>query len=86
MTDYTENAKLFSLRVRKLREDAGITQEELSERTGISSDIVRRAETDPKFFEKNFSVRTLIAYYKFFDVSPKYLLGLQEDKGKLNDS
>lgn len=64
------NMKDFGLRLRKLRQACGLTQEALSEELNISTDQLRKIECG----SRGPSLDLLISLAVYFDVSTDYLL------------
>lgn len=72
--------KVLSERLRKLRENLGISQSKLAKEIGITQASVNRYETDTT----TPSVETLLWYAERFDVSMDYIFGrTDEPQGKL---
>lgn len=67
----------FSKIAKKLREEAGLSQQKLADKIGLSSSAIARWELGQS--EPGFNA--ILAYTKFFDVSADYLLGLEDDFG-----
>ena len=66
---------IFSEKIKILRKNAGLTQQELSKHLGITASAVGFLENGKH--DPNGS--TLIAYAKFFDLSIDSLVGLEPD-------
>ena len=64
----------FSERLRELREERGLSQNQLAKQTGFSSTSVSRWENG----EADIASDYLIILCKFFGVSADYLLGLED--------
>lgn len=67
----------FSKIAKELREEAGLSQQKLADKIGLSSSAIARWELGQS--EPGFNA--ILAYTKFFDVSADYLLGLEDDFG-----
>ncbi len=67
---------LFSERFKALREEKGLTQEELSKILGVGRSTIAGYETKSK--QPNYELLNKISI--FFDVSTDYLLGLTDVK------
>lgn len=63
---------LFGDRLRKLREDAGMTQSELGKRVGISDRVLGYYEANDRFPRKQ---ETLQKFSEVFNVSVDFLVG-----------
>ncbi len=66
-------------RIRSLRKNAGMTQDELGEKLGVSKTIVNRYESG---IIENIKRSTIEAMCKLFDVSAGYLLGIDDSHAK----
>lgn len=64
------NYQDFGLRVRALRRQMGLTQEELSEQVGISASFMGHIERGTRVA----SLETLVALCNTLNVNPEYLL------------
>lgn len=64
----------FQKRIKELREDMGISQNELARRTGISNASISRWENGIADIASDY----LVVLCKFFGVSADYLLGLED--------
>jgi len=62
-------------RIKTLREDAGLTQEELGERLGIQKAAVHKYE---KGTVKNIKRKTILELARIFDTSPTYIMGFDD--------
>jgi transcriptional regulator with XRE-family HTH domain len=67
----------FSMRLQKLQKDAGLSRQELSDKTGISFNDLSYYEIDPLSKPSDNHVKILSS---FFGVSSNFLLGLPDDK------
>ena len=65
---------MFAQRIKELRLDKNIGQEELAKRINVSKGIISLWENGLR----EPSMRSLIVLAKFFDVSIDYLVGLKE--------
>ena len=65
----------FSEKIKNLRQNAGLTQQELSVHIGITASAIGYLENG----QRDPTGRTLIAYAKFFNVSIDSLVGLEPD-------
>jgi len=70
----------FSELSKKLRQDAGLSQVELSQKTGLSKACISMIEIG----RNEPTAKTLIAYADFFGCSIDYLLGREDDFGIVN--
>ena len=59
------NLKIFGLRIRDLRKKSGLTQSELAERIGLSTNFIGMVERG----ERNKSVDTIFKLAKAFDIN-----------------
>ncbi len=67
----------FSKIAKELREEAGLSQQKLADKIGLSSSAIARWELG----QSEPGCNAILAYAKFFDVSADYLLGLEDDFG-----
>lgn len=67
-------------RIKELRENAGLTQQQLAERVWVSKAAISNYE----LFERNPSLETLVNIAHVFHVSTDYLLGI-DDKSQTLD-
>ena len=67
-------------RIKELRENAGLTQQQLAERVWVSKAAISNYE----LCERNPSLETLVNIAHFFHVSTDYLLGI-DDKSQTLD-
>lgn len=68
---------IFSIRLKELRKEQGLTQKQLAEKLNISDDCVH-------FWEKGKSqpdINTIRKICLFFEVSADYLIGLEDESG-----
>lgn len=65
---------IFAKRLKELREEKGLSQNQLAKQTGLSQVSVSLWESK----KKNPSIDAVIVLAKFFDVSSDYLLGLTD--------
>lgn len=65
----------FSEKIKNLRQNAGLTQQELSVHIGITASAIGYLENG----QRDPTGSTLIAYAKFFNVSIDSLVGLEPD-------
>ena len=70
----------FGDRIKKLREEKGLSREEMSNQLNISYSALSKYETNKRFPDKN----TLIELANFFDVSVDYIIG-RTDVRKFED-
>lgn len=63
----------FAERLKELREDAGLSQNELAERTGFSGACINRWENNARLP----NVESLFILCIFFKVSADYFIGLE---------
>ncbi len=68
------NKNKFKANLKQLRQDLGLSQKELSIKTGISQSTIARWENGDRTPEMNY----LIILAKFFGVSIDYLVGLTD--------
>ena len=66
-------------RIRSLRKKAGLTQEELGKKLGVSKTIINRYESGIIENIKRSSIETMC---KLFDASVGYLLGIDDSHAK----
>lgn len=77
-----EQRKKFALNIGKLRDMAGISQQQLSNETGISRETIAKYETSKRI--PSYEHLTILA--KYFSTTTDYLLGLTDDYSCNNDS
>ena len=70
-----QNLELFSYRVKKLRRQRKLSQQELGESLGLTQTAISAIESG----SRTTTIEKLILLAKFFDVSTDYLLGLRDD-------
>ena len=70
----------FSQRLRELRFEKGVTQNELSRVTGLSHGCIAMLEVD----KRAPTASTLVALADFFECSTDYLLGREDDFGVIS--
>lgn len=70
---------IFSKRLRELREERGITQDQLSSKTGLSHGCIAMLEVG----KRAPSGLTLSTLADFFECSIDYLLGREDDFGNV---
>ncbi len=70
----------FGKRVKELRENAGLTQQQLAERIWVSKSAISNYE----LYERNPSPEILIKLARVFHVSTDYLLGVDDEKHTLD--
>ena len=66
--------------LKKLREHSGYSQEEIANKLGIFRSTISRYENG----ERKINGENLVKLAKLFNVTPEYLLGLEDDKKKDN--
>ena len=64
----------FAGRLKELREEMGITKDELAKRTGFSGAAITRWEKGTTIP----NIDTLVVFAKFFKCSAGYLVGLED--------
>ena len=69
------NLELFAHRVKKLRRQKKLSQQDLGEVLGINQGAISAIESG----RRTTTVEKLILLAKFFDVSTDYLLGLKDE-------
>lgn len=67
----------FSKIAKELREEAGLSQQKLADKIGLSSSAIARWELG----QSEPGCNVILAYAKFFDVSPDYLLSFEDNFG-----
>ena len=67
---------IFNQRVRQLREEAGLTQEQAAKALGISSRNYQRLEADDAIP----GYKSMLAIGKYYHVSLDYLVGWTENR------
>ena len=72
----------FGKRLKTLREQAGLTQQQLADRIWVSKSAISNYE----LLERNPSPEILIKLAKVFHVSTDYLLGMDEERHLLDIS
>ncbi len=72
----------FGMRLRSLREEKEITQEELGKLFSVTKTAISLYESDKRFPDQD----TLIKLAAFFNVSVDYLLGVSDEKGPFSAS
>lgn len=70
--------KTYYERIRELRQDEDISQQELGEALGISQHTISQYE----LHHRRPDPETIIALAKFFNVSTDYLLGVTNTRNK----
>lgn len=70
----TPTTTLLPIRLKQVRDDAGMTQEELGHRLGRSKNSISQFERG----SRRPDAQTLVQYARLFSVSTDYLLGLCE--------
>ncbi len=69
------NLELFAFRVKKLRKEQKMNQQELGEALGLTQTTISAIESG----NRTTTIEKLILLAKFFDVSTDYLLGLKDE-------
>ena len=69
------NLELFAFRVKKLRKQRKLSQQELAEAIGLTQTAISSIESGIR----TTTIEKLILLAKFFDVSTDYLLGLKDE-------
>ena len=69
-----QNLELFSFRVKMLRRQRKLNQQQLGEALGLTQTAVSNIENGAR----GTTIEKLILLAKFFDVSTDYLLGLKD--------
>ena len=69
------NLELFAYRVKKLRKQQKMNQQELGEALGLTQTAISAIESGTR----TTTIEKLILLAKFFDVSTDYLLGLKDE-------
>ena len=69
------NLELFAFRVKKLRKQKKLSQQELAEALGLKQTSISGIESGIR----TTTIEKLILLAKFFDVSTDYLLGLKDE-------
>lgn len=69
------NLELFAFRVKKLRKEQKLSQQELAEALGLTQTTISGIEGGLR----TTTIEKLILLAKFFDVSTDYLLGLKDE-------
>lgn len=69
------NLELFAFRVKKLRKQRKLSQQELAEALGLTQTTISGIESGIR----TTTIEKLILLAKFFDVSTDYLLGLKDE-------
>ena len=70
-----QNLELFAYRVKKLRKQKNLNQQELGEVLGLNQTTISGIENGAR----TTTIEKLILLAKFFDVSTDYLLGLKDE-------
>ena len=70
-----QNLELFAYRVKKLRRQRKLSQQELGEALGLTQKTISAIESG----NRTTTIEKLILLAKFFDVSTDYLLGLKDE-------
>lgn len=68
---------IFAQRLKELRTEKGLTQDELSKKTGLSHGCIAMLEIE----KRAPTAQTLYIFADFFQVSTDYLLGRSDDFG-----
>ena len=69
------NLELFAFRVKKLRKQKRLNQQELGEAIGLTQGTISFIESG----KRATTIENLILLAQFFNVSADYLLGLKDD-------
>lgn len=69
------NLELFAFRVKKLRKQCKLSQQELGEELGLKQTTISGIESG----NRTTTIEKLILLAQFFDVSADYLLGLKDE-------
>lgn len=69
------NLELFAFRVKKLRKERKLSQQELAEALGLTQTTISGIESGLR----TTTIEKLILLAKFFGVSTDYLLGLKDE-------
>ena len=69
------NLDLFAFRVKKLRKQRKLSQQELGDKLGLKQTTISGIESGAR----TTTIEKLILLAKFFDVSTDYLLGLKDE-------
>ena len=69
------NLELFAFRVKKLRKQKKLSQQELAEALGLTQTTISGIESGIR----TTTIEKLILLAKFFEVSTDYLLGLKDE-------
>ena len=67
--------KIYAERIKYLREEKGLGQEDLAKELGVSASVISRWENGLR----EPSMSSLIALSKFFHVTIDYIVGLTDD-------
>ena len=70
-----QNLELFAYRVKKLRRQQKLSQQELGDALGLTQKTISAIEGG----NRTTTIEKLILLAKFFDVSTDYLLGLKDE-------
>lgn len=70
-----QNLDLFAYRVKKLRRQRKLSQQELGDAIGLAQTAISAIESGTR----TTTIEKLILLAKFFDVSADYLLGLKDE-------
>ena len=70
----------FGERIKELRQNAGLTQQQLADRIWVS----KAAISNNELYERNPSPEILVKLAKVFHVSVDYLLGIEEKSQTLD--
>ncbi len=70
-----QNLEIFAYRVKKLRRQRNLNQQELGDVLGLTQMAVSGIETGAR----TTTIEKLILLAKFFEVSTDYLLGLKDE-------
>lgn len=68
--------------IKKLRLQKGLTQEELGKIIGVQKSAIRKYESG---LVENMKRSSIVKLANYFEVSPAYLLGYENDKTGIND-
>lgn len=72
-----KNTQQIGIKILNLRKKINLTQEELAEKLGITRQTIQKYETG---IITNIKYSTIEKLAKIFNVSPQYLLGIEEQK------
>lgn len=79
ITDQNEFFKEFGVRLKSLREDAGLSQEELANQLNVPKKVIVIGESGTRSRGQVFPAKVMLPLANFFDVTLDYLFCFTDD-------